>query len=118
MYEYKVTKVIKVIDGDTVDVEISLGFGIKASLRIRVADVDTYEMYGPNADIIKGPEAKKFTENWLYHRVNDLVVRTRKGSQSTVGIGDGAFGRWIGEFAPIGTNHTLAQALIFNGHTK
>ena len=43
MYEYRAT-VIKVVDGDTVDVDIDLGFGIVLSdERVRIAGIDTPE---------------------------------------------------------------------------
>ena len=43
MYEYR-AKVIKVIDGDTIDVDIDLGFGvILAKQRIRLYGIDTPE---------------------------------------------------------------------------
>jgi micrococcal nuclease len=43
MYEYK-GKVIKVVDGDTVDFELDLGFKIKATLRLRLLGIDTPEL--------------------------------------------------------------------------
>ena len=43
MYEYRVT-IIKVIDGDTVDVDIDLGFGISLNNeRVRIMGIDTPE---------------------------------------------------------------------------
>jgi len=43
MYEYKVT-VLRVVDGDTVDVDIDLGFGIVLSNeRVRIMGIDTPE---------------------------------------------------------------------------
>ena len=43
MYEYK-TKVVKIVDGDTVDVDIDLGFGIWLyNERVRIMGIDTPE---------------------------------------------------------------------------
>ena len=43
MYEYR-AKVVKVVDGDTVDVDIDLGFGIVLSdERVRIMGIDTPE---------------------------------------------------------------------------
>lgn len=43
MYEYHVRKVTKVVDGDTIDVDIDLGFDISFSSRVRLAGIDTPE---------------------------------------------------------------------------
>jgi endonuclease YncB( thermonuclease family) len=43
MFEYYVKKVTKVVDGDTIDVEIDLGFDISFSSRVRLAGIDTPE---------------------------------------------------------------------------
>ena len=49
MYEYKVKEVVKVVDGDTVDVILDLGFGLFKKERCRVAGVDTPEKRTRNA---------------------------------------------------------------------
>lgn len=38
-----------VVDGDTIDVTVDMGFDIRRGLRVRLADVDTAEIYGPNS---------------------------------------------------------------------
>ena len=43
MYQYKIKKINEVVDGDTVDVEIHLGFGITLSHRVRLKDIDAAE---------------------------------------------------------------------------
>jgi len=43
MYEYRVKKLINVVDGDTIDVEIDLGFDISIFKRVRLAGIDTPE---------------------------------------------------------------------------
>jgi hypothetical protein len=43
MYEYRIKKVVKVVDGDTIDVEIDLGFNISYAQRVRLAGIDTPE---------------------------------------------------------------------------
>lgn len=45
-YTYRIKEVIRVIDGDTVDVMIDLGFYLSARKRIRFLNIDTYEMRG------------------------------------------------------------------------
>ena len=43
MYEYRVKQVLKVVDGDTIDVVIDLGFDISFTSRVRLAGIDTPE---------------------------------------------------------------------------
>lgn len=43
MYEYRVKKVLKVVDGDTIDVDLDLGFDISFTQRVRLAGIDTPE---------------------------------------------------------------------------
>lgn len=62
-------------------------------------------------------------ENWFEtYRDHNLVVQTSKSSHATVGIGDGAFGRWLGAFFAIEadniTTHDLALELILEGSDK
>lgn len=45
-YTYRIKEVIRVIDGDTVDVVIDLGFYLSARKRIRFLEIDTYELRG------------------------------------------------------------------------
>jgi len=41
MYEYRVKKILKVVDGDTIDVDIDLGFSVSFTQRVRLAGIDT-----------------------------------------------------------------------------
>jgi len=43
MYQYKIKKIKRIIDGDTIDVDIDLGFGIVLSQRVRLKDIDAAE---------------------------------------------------------------------------
>ncbi len=113
-YTYRVLEVLRVIDGDTVDMRIDLGFGLSAAFRFRLIGVDAPEVYGGGASTA-GQEAAEFAANWLADRVGALVVRTQKGHPSTVGIGTGAFGRWLA--AVIGPEgESLSDALRAGGH--
>lgn len=115
MYQYQVVEILSVVDGDTIDARISLGFGINATFRFRVAGVNTPEIFGRNASE-EGRVAHQFTKDWLVGR--DLWVRTFKSSQATVGIGDGAFGRWLAEFMDATSGETLTQALVAQGYPE
>lgn len=119
MYEYKVLEVMRVVDGDTIDTRFSFGFGGTLTFRFRLFDFDAPELTGRYADSIRGPEAKTFVEQWLEnHWLNGIKIKTERGSQSTVGIGDGAFGRWLATFIDMTTGETLQDAMREAGHVK
>jgi endonuclease YncB( thermonuclease family) len=91
MYTYKVKQVVKIVDGDTIDVLIDLGFGILKKQRVRVAGIDTPEKRTRDAEEkVLGLDATE----WMTVRLNDLkrdghdlIIKTAK---------DGKFGRMLG----------------------
>ena len=90
MYEYRCT-VVKIVDGDTVDVDIDLGFGIwMRNERIRLLGIDTPESRTRDKEEKKyGLAAKKY----LTEMLNDeggIVLKTKKDAE-------GKFGRVLGE---------------------
>ena len=114
-YVYEVAEVIRVVDGDTIDCRLALGFGLTAAFRFRLANVDTPETYGP-LRVEAGKAATAFTDAWLGQRQDRLRARTFKGSRATVGLGDGAFGRWLADIWCWPTGEHLADALVAAGH--
>ena len=88
MYEYRAT-LLKIVDGDTVDVDIDCGFGIVLSnQRIRLYGIDTPECRTRDLEEKKcGLLAKKFLEDNL---PTTFTLRTRLD-------GKGKFGRILGE---------------------
>ena len=44
MYQYKIKKINRIIDGDTVDLDIDLGFGITTTQRVRLLHIDAAEI--------------------------------------------------------------------------
>ena len=103
MYEYKVN-ILKVVDGDTVDVDIDLGFGVwMKKQRIRLYGVDTPESRTRDAEEkVFGNLAKNFVQVRLPVGSNQ-VLRTKLD-------GKGKFGRILGEFVIEDT--TLNRMLI------
>jgi micrococcal nuclease len=78
MYEYHVRKVTKVVDGDTIDVDIDLGFDISFSSRVRLAGIDTPESRTTNKEEkVLGLEVKKKLTD-LIANAKDIVIRTEK----------------------------------------
>ena len=89
MYTYKIKKIVRVIDGDTVDVLIDLGFDLTKLERVRLAGIDTPESRTKDlAEKHMGYEAKAYLTE-LLDAADDLIVKTEK---------DGKFGRMLGWF--------------------
>ena len=90
MYEYR-CNVVKIIDGDTVDVDIDLGFGVwMRKQRIRMYGIDTPESRTRDLEEKKyGLAAKDFLTGLLDDE-GGIVLRTHKD-------GKGKFGRILGE---------------------
>jgi endonuclease YncB( thermonuclease family) len=90
MYEYKVV-LDRVIDGDTVDLFIELGFYTIANVRIRLLGVDAPEVRTKNeAEKELGLQAKHHVENWFVTQSangRDVYIKTYKTEK---------YGRWLG----------------------
>ena len=99
MYEYRV-KVLRVVDGDTVDVDIELGFGVVlADERVRVMGIDTPESRTSD-------EVEKLFGKAAKHRLEELLGETAILQTQISKNGEdmkGKFGRILGDFvAPDG----------------
>lgn len=82
MYEYRVKKVTSVVDGDTIDVEIDLGFNVSFSQRVRLAGIDTPESRTTNkAEKALGLEAKEYLKSKLKD-AKLIVIKTEKPDSS------------------------------------
>ena len=78
MYEYVVKKVYKVVDGDTIDVDIDLGFNISFFQRVRLAGIDTPESRTTDKnEKVLGLEVKKRLDEIL-KAATKVVIRTEK----------------------------------------
>jgi len=79
MFEYK-AKVVRVIDGDTIEVLIDLGFYLTIREKVRLAGINAYEIkLGKTTtaeDKSKGLEAKTFLENMLTDK--EVTLQTIK----------------------------------------
>ena len=122
-YNFRVTSIDKVLDGDTIDVTIDLGFDLFKKERVRIAGVDTPEKRTKNLEEkALGLDAT----NWLKDKLegaisgdDDLVIRTE-----LVG-GVGKYGRllgwcYIGD-SPVSLNEQMIEegyAHAYDGGTK
>ena len=113
-YNFRVTKIKKVLDGDTIDVVIDLGFDLAKTERVRIAGVDTPEKRTRNLEEkALGLDAT----NWLKEKLNDtikgddeLVVRTElKG-------GVGKYGRLLGWLYVGDSDLSLNEQMITEGY--
>ena len=108
MYEYS-CKIVRVVDGDTVDVDIDLGFGMwMHKERIRLHGIDTPESRTSNKVEKKyGMLAKKFLKEALT-KGKKIVIKTYKGDET------GKFGRILGDIFIDGKS--VNSALCKAGH--
>lgn len=110
-------RVIRVIDGDTVELDVDLAYKVRLVDKFRLAGVDTPEVYGVKKDseaYLKGKAASAFTTKWLEDNddaEHNVFVISGKDT--------GKYGRWIVTIFPAsGTGTSLNQALLNAGHAK
>lgn len=110
MYEYRVKKVLKVVDGDTIDVDLDLGFNISYTQRVRLAGIDTPESRTRDPyEKELGLEAKKKLAA-LLASAGEIVIRTEKPDSSE------KYGRILGWIHTDGASTSLNEALIAGGY--
>lgn len=85
MYQYK-AKMVYVVDGDTFDLVVQLGFFITHMIRVRLKDIDTAEIYRPEngSELEHGQEARDFIRG-LVEQNPDVIITTYKEKASTFG---------------------------------
>ena len=106
MYQYKVKKINRVIDGDTVDLDIDLGFGITLTHRVRLKDLNAAETRTLNIEEkTKGLAAKE----WLKKELS------RKGEWIIETVKDDMYGRILGSLYFVGDPVTLNEKMLNAG---
>ena len=107
-YEYT-AKLQRVVDGDTCDALIDLGFDTWVKKRIRFKGVDTWECRTRDLDEKKkGLAAKAFTK--------DLLENSDDGKFALRSHGVGKYGRVLGELFVKGETKSVNDLLLENGH--
>ncbi|TNF45113.1 MAG: hypothetical protein EP310_02190 [Bacteroidetes bacterium] len=112
MYQYK-AKVEKVVDGDTIDVVIDLGFKITTFQRIRMARIDTPETYNVKRDSEEyqdGIVSKQYVEQRLSANNNEIKLETEKVPEK--------YGRYIGTIWLADSTTSLNDELVEKGLAK
>lgn len=77
MYEYNAT-VLNIVDGDTYDVLVDLGFNLDMKIRVRLDGIDTPETWRPESESERqhGEKATTFVEDLI--GLEEVTVRTYK----------------------------------------
>jgi micrococcal nuclease len=110
MYEYFVREVKKVVDGDTIDVVIDLGFSILFESRVRLAGIDTPESRTTDKmEKALGLESKKYLESRI-KAANNVVIKTEKLDSSE------KYGRILGWIYLDGEGNSLNTEMIEKGY--
>jgi micrococcal nuclease len=110
MYEYFVEEIKTVVDGDTIDVVIDLGFDILFASRVRLAGIDTPESRTTDkAEKVLGLEAKEYLKKQLKD-AKSVVIRTEKMNSSE------KYGRILGWVYVNGESESVNNKMINDGY--
>ena len=114
-YNFRVTEINRVLDGDTIDVTIDLGFDLFKKERVRVAGVDTPEKRTRNLEEKKlGIDAT----NWLKQKLEDTIAGD--GDELTIRTelvgGMGKYGRLLGWLYVGDADTSLNEQMIEEGY--
>ena len=110
MYEYYVRKVENVVDGDTIDVLIDLGFDILFASRVRLAGIDTPESRTRDLkEKALGLESKEYLKKALKD-AKSVVIKTEKMNSTE------KFGRILGWIYVNGDTVSLNDMMINDGY--
>ena len=116
-FSYRIKSIKKIIDGDTIDVVLDMGFEIQYKSRVRLFGIDTPESRTRNKEEkVRGLLSKKYLQNAI-KKSKKLTIKTHKGSET------GKFGRILGEVFADGKNLNLQMckegyAVAYYGQNK
>ena len=109
-YIYRIKSVTKVVDGDTIDADIDLGFDISLTKRIRFAGIDTPESRTTNLkEKAMGLESKEWLKKAL-EGAKDIIIKTEKPDSTE------KYGRIIGHLFINGQETSLNNQMIDEGY--
>ena len=109
MYVYR-CQILRVLDGDTVDAEVDLGFSITTKQRFRIFGVNS-----PEKDTPEGVAAREFVAGLLY-AAQEIHVQTMKASSLRSDEKKEKFGRYLVNLVVDG--RPLSEIIIEAGHGK
>ena len=106
MYSYKIKTIKKIVDGDTIDVDIDLGFGITLSHRVRLKGIDAAETRTTDTvEKEKGLAAKEWIKKEL-SREGEWIIETTKEDK---------YGRILGTLYCVGDPVTIDERMLNDG---
>lgn len=103
VYYYK-AKVLRIIDGDTMDISVDLGFGIFKNLRARLWGINAPEFTRAKTNTeqyLKALQAKIYLEDWIKTNTvdNKIIICSHDGKA----LKQEKYGRWLVEVYPVNT---------------
>lgn len=109
-YIYRIRTISKVVDGDTIDADIDLGFDISLTKRIRLAGIDTPESRTTNVkEKAMGLESKEWLKKTL-EGAKDILIKTELPDSTE------KYGRIIGHLFINGQETSLNNQMITSGY--
>ena len=109
MYNYS-AKIIRVVDGDTIDALIDVGFGITVNQRLRILNLDTPEKFRPSCESEKmhGEAATAFAKELLCNQ--SVMINTQKDKK-------GKYGRLLASIT-LNDGSDFATVMLKEGFSK
>ena len=106
MYKYKIKNIIRVVDGDTVEVDIDLGFHVTLNQRVRLKGIDAPETRTLDLEEKKkGLDAKEWLKKEL-SREGEWIIETTKEDK---------YGRILGTLYLVGDPVTVNERMLNEG---
>lgn len=112
-YRYQ-AQLKRVVDGDTLDLVVDLGFGVHSSQRFRLVDIDTAETYGvthSSEEYARGTAHQRYVRGWLSDATREhedewpFVIDSQKDST-------GAYGRFLVQLWRKSDGRSLSRSLL------
>jgi micrococcal nuclease len=110
MYEYP-AKVLEIVDGDTVDTEIDLGFEVTTHQRIRLYGINAAEKYTQ-----PGRDARQFVIDWVMKHGPAFTLTTKQTAHGS--DAREKYGRYLGTLTANSASESLNSALVKAGLAK
>ena len=108
LYTYKVNQVLRVIDGDTIVVNIDLGFNLSLTQTIRIKGIDAPETRTIDyKEKVRGIASKAFAATWFQGK--QLLIKTTK---------DDKYGRMLGDFICVETGDVFSEVMLTANHAS
>ena len=113
-YNFRVTKIVKVLDGDTIDVLIDLGFDLYKKERVRIAGVDTPEKRTRD---LEEKELGIDATNWMKAKLTETIKGDEELTIRTELVGGmGKYGRLLGWLYVGEDTVSLNEQMITEGY--